>query len=357
MRDPRDGTLHAATNHMVYGATTHRSTRPRRDLGADRGDRPPRGQRAHLGEVLAHRAGSRRPAADALARRHARSALPQRRRRLVVDAGRQSLVEHSTPRALEPGRRRHVLPLDPGRSVRPPAALHRDLRRGRLPQRRRRRDLGAQELRSRGRFHARRPVPRGRPVRPQAARAPGQAGAPVAAEPLRRLPLRRPRRQLGAARGQRPPERLRLPDRARPVRPGRRLRRPRGRRREPRHPERPPRRLSHPRLRRLLGAAHRRAARSRPGPPSSAKGCRSTGSTRRRVPRHPEWLGLRDPRRRRVVGRGSTASSPRSCPSKPPSGRSPPALAARHRGGRTGALRARRIDARPSTEARCRSPT
>lgn len=29
MRDPRDGTLHAATNHMVYGATTHRST----DLG------------------------------------------------------------------------------------------------------------------------------------------------------------------------------------------------------------------------------------------------------------------------------------------------------------------------------------
>src|SRR2546423_15046439 len=25
MRDPRTGTLHAATNHAVYGATTHRS--------------------------------------------------------------------------------------------------------------------------------------------------------------------------------------------------------------------------------------------------------------------------------------------------------------------------------------------
>src|ERR671937_22861 len=29
MRDPRDGTLHAATNNWVYGATAHRST----DLG------------------------------------------------------------------------------------------------------------------------------------------------------------------------------------------------------------------------------------------------------------------------------------------------------------------------------------
>ena len=29
MRDPRDGTLHAATNNWVYGATAHRS----RDLG------------------------------------------------------------------------------------------------------------------------------------------------------------------------------------------------------------------------------------------------------------------------------------------------------------------------------------
>ena len=78
------------------------------------------------------------------------------------------------------------------------------------------------------RLHAGRPVPRGRPVRPQAAAPPGQDGPPLAAEPLRRLPHRRPRRELGAARGQRAAERLRLPDRARPPGAGRRLRHPGG---------------------------------------------------------------------------------------------------------------------------------
>ena len=44
----------------------------------------------------------------------------------------------------------------------------------------------------------------------------GPGRTPVAAEPLRRLPHRRPRRELGAARGERPAERVRLPACARP---------------------------------------------------------------------------------------------------------------------------------------------
>ena len=44
----------------------------------------------------------------------------------------------------------------------------------------------------------------------------------LAAEPLRRLPLGRPRDDVGAARRQRAAERLRLPADARPARPGRR---------------------------------------------------------------------------------------------------------------------------------------
>ena len=71
-------------------------------------------------------------------------------------------------------------------------------------------ELGAGERGNRGVLPPRGPVPGGRPVRPQAACAPGAAGAALAAEPLRRLPLRRQRRELGAARRQRPPVRLRL---------------------------------------------------------------------------------------------------------------------------------------------------
>ena len=61
-----------------------------------------------------------------------------------------------------------------------------------------------------------RPIPRGGPVRPQAAAPRGPGGTPLAAEPLRRLPHGRRRRELGAARGERTAERLRLPARARP---------------------------------------------------------------------------------------------------------------------------------------------
>ena len=64
-------------------------------------------------------------------------------------------------------------------------------------------------------------LPRGRPVRAQGARAPRPAGTALAAEPLRRLPLRRRRRQLGAAGRERAALGLRLRARARPRRPGR----------------------------------------------------------------------------------------------------------------------------------------
>src|SRR5205823_6553879 len=74
-----------------------------------------------------------------------------------------------------------------------------------------------------GRVHAG-SVSGGRPVRAQAARAPEEAGAPLAAEPLRRVPLRRPRRHLGAARRQRAADELRVPARTRSRRSRRRIR-------------------------------------------------------------------------------------------------------------------------------------
>ena len=107
------------------------------------------------------------------------------------------------------------------------------------------------------------------PVRPQAARASGAAGPALAAEPLRRLPLGRPRRQLGAARRQRPSVRVRLRARTRPVRSGPGVRDPGGGRREPRHLRRPARDLHDRGRRRELEPDRRR--RSRRGRPSSAR--------------------------------------------------------------------------------------
>ena len=80
--------------------------------------------------------------------------------------------------------------------------------------------LDAREQRHGGLLLPRRQVPRGRPVRAQGARSSRSAGPPLAAEPLRCLPLRRRRRQLGAPRRQRASVGVRLRDRARPGRPG-----------------------------------------------------------------------------------------------------------------------------------------
>ena len=206
MRDPRDGTLHAATNHLVYGATTHRST----DLGEtwERAEEIGLPEESGLTwEKSWHVEPGHADEPETLWLGGTPGALFRSDDGGSTWAPVQSLVEHSTRDQLEPRRRRPLLPLDPARPVRPAAALHRDLGRRRLPQRRRRRDLGAEELGRRGRLLPGRHVPGGRPVRAQAARAPGAARAALAAEPLRRLPLRRPRRHLGAARGQRPAER------------------------------------------------------------------------------------------------------------------------------------------------------
>ena len=110
-------------------------------------------------------------------------------------------------------------------------------------------------------FHARE-VPGGRPVRPQAARAPCEDGAALAAEPLRRLPLGRPRGELGAAGRQRPAQRLRLPDHAPPARAGHGLGDSRERRPEPRDGRGSPRRVSHEGRRRVVGADGQRSPRS-----------------------------------------------------------------------------------------------
>ena len=119
----------------------------------------------------------------------------------------------------------HSIQFDPAER---PDDVRGHLRGGRLPQRGRRRVVDACEQGHRRRLQPGRPVPRGRPVRAQGARPPGEDRPPLAAEPLRRLPHRRPRRELGAAGGQRPAEQLRLSDRHPPPRSGHGLRDPGG---------------------------------------------------------------------------------------------------------------------------------
>ena len=141
--DPRDGTIYAATNSFVYGATVHRSqdrgetwTRAE-ELGAPGGHRP------HTGEDVARRAWARGRGRAALARRRAGRALPNGR--LRARPGRRSTEPRPArdPRQVEPGRRRACAAtrsqLDPDE---PERMYVGDLRGRRLPQRGRRRDRG-----------------------------------------------------------------------------------------------------------------------------------------------------------------------------------------------------------------------
>ena len=256
--DPRDGTIHVASNNEVYGATTHRSTDRGETWHARRGARLARGHRARAGEDLAHRARPRGRGRTPLARRRARRALPHRRRRGDLDAGRRHRQARD-PRPLVPRRRWDVLPFDRAGSRRAGAHVRRHLGGRRLPHRRRRRHVDAGQPGYRRRLPPR-SVPRAGPVRAQAARPSRATRAPVAAEPLRRLSLGRSRRELGAARGKRPSERLRLPARARPPRSRRSIRDPGGGRREPRHLRRAARRVPHRRRRLVLVAPGRRVA-------------------------------------------------------------------------------------------------
>ena len=217
MRDPRDGALHAATNNWVYGATAHRS----RDLGKtwERAEGIGLPEESELKwEKSWHVEPGHADEPETLWLGGTPGALFR-----SGDGGSswepvQSLIEHPTREKWNPGagglccHSIQIYPSDPQR------LYIADLGRRHLPQRRRRRDVGAEELRRRRRLLPRRPVSRDRPVRPQAARPPRAARAALAAEPLRRLPLGRPRRQLGAARGQRTAFRLWFPLGARPAR-------------------------------------------------------------------------------------------------------------------------------------------
>ena len=157
-------------------------------------------------------------------------------------------------------RRRPVPAHHRPRPQRRAADVHGRLGRRRLPQRRRRQQLAADQQGPGVRRHPRR-AGRGRPLRPQARPAPGAAADPVHAEALGRDAQRRRRRQL--ARGQRrPAHRLRLPDRRPRARARHRLRRP--------HHER-----LLPRRRRTARCASTAAA------PAAASGSRSPGACRR----------------------------------------------------------------------------
>ena len=120
-------------------------------------------------------------------------------------------------------RRRHVPAHDPSGPERSRTDLHRHLGRGRLPHRRRRQDVAADQPRTAVPTHPR-PDGRGRPLRSPHRHAPVASGRAVHAKALGRDAQRRRRRLV--ARGQRQlADRLRLRDRRSRARAGDDLRR------------------------------------------------------------------------------------------------------------------------------------
>ena len=131
---------------------------------------------------------------------------------------------HGSGSRLAAGRRRHVPAHHHPRSERSAADFHRHLGRGRLPHRRRRQDLEADQPGTALRAHPR-PDGRGRPLRSPHRHAPVASRCAVHAEALGRHAQRRRRRFV--ARGQRKPaDRLRVRDRRSRARAGDHLRRP-----------------------------------------------------------------------------------------------------------------------------------
>ena len=193
----------------------------------------------------------------------------------------------------------------------------------------------------------------GRPVRPQGAHPSREARPALAAEPLRRLPLRRPRHLVGAARRERAAERLRVRADARPARPGRGVHDPRGERDEPRRAEQPARRLPHARRRLLVGAAEERAAAAGVGRRAArgvgvGRAASRTASTSARRPAR-SWL----PPTAASRGTRPLAGCRRSSRSRPRSGRNQaPVRCSRAR--RAGSVSSRATRRRSATRcARC----
>ena len=140
------------------------------------------------------------------------------------------------------------------------ADLHRHLGRGRVPDRRRRHDVAADEPRPAVRRHPR-PACRGRPLRAPHRDAPVASGRAVHAEALGRHAQRRRRRVV--ARGQREPaDRLRLPDRRARARAGHHLRRPDQERLGALSARGQAARVPQPHGRQRVGGAHARVCRN-----------------------------------------------------------------------------------------------
>ena len=131
-------------------------------------------------------------AGPALCRRRSRCAVRQRRWRWGV-AGDRVAHESSDARELVSRRRRPDGALDRVRCLQALAADRRRLGRRRVPLRRRRRLVDAEERRRARRLSSRQ-IPRGGAVRAPHGDAPAAAGSAVPAEPLRRLSQRRRRR-------------------------------------------------------------------------------------------------------------------------------------------------------------------
>ena len=111
----------------------------------------------------------------------------------------QELAGPARPRhgaAVAAGRRRHVPAHDPARPEQSRADVHRHLGGGRVPHRRRRRDLEADQPRPAVGVHPR-PERRGRPLRPPHRDAPVAARRALHAEALGRDAQRRRRRRRG----------------------------------------------------------------------------------------------------------------------------------------------------------------
>ena len=215
MQDPRDGSLYAAGNHPVYGASVHRST--------DSGKTWTRSEGLGLpeeGELKLEKTWHVEPGRDSETGRLWLGAAPGVLFR-SDDSGEswevnEALLNHPTRERWNPGAGgmcTHSIQLDPAE----PNCMYIGISAAGVFRSEDGGETGDPANKGTAAdFMPDDPFPGGRPVRPQAPAARGTGRPPLAAEPLRRLSHRRPRRELGAARGERPPERVRLPARARP---------------------------------------------------------------------------------------------------------------------------------------------
>ena len=153
MRDPRSGRVLASVTSALYGPKIWYADDPAGEWTQADGRRAARGRRqgarAHLGDR-----GRRGRRAAVRRRRPGRAVREPRRRRSRWELNR-TLWEHPTRPTLDAGRRRAVPALDRPVAGRAGAARARDVRRRRVADRRRRRDVAARQPGPARRLHAR----------------------------------------------------------------------------------------------------------------------------------------------------------------------------------------------------------